>query len=315
MTGIKIKTVHVSNEGLSPKVLKSSLFSAGTNYPHGYRLRERYVYDYELEFIIFSEGSMIIDEQHHTIKQGDVVFRKPGQYTQGIMPYKCYLICIDMLGDTGKNPSSYDFCKHHSSYDLCRHHSSYDFYKKQDYQNIYSNPVLDAIPQVYHPQHTEKYQYLFDSVLKEFINPSQGSELILKSYVLNLLYQLYHDSTNPLVNSSIPLSPHYGTIKRVLEYIENNVEQKIMLDDLARLTNLSPNHFHKIFTEAMGITPNAYITKIKLDRAKELLIRTDLPISEISTRCGFENIPYFSYLFKKQVDVSPGEFRKRHSYI
>ena len=306
MTNIKIDSINVSNEGLSPKVLKSSLFSIGTNYPHGYRLKERYVYDYEVEFIIFSEGSMIIDEQHHIVKQGDVVFRRPGQYTQGIMPYNCYLICMDMLGNTGKNPASYDFCKSHSAYDI---------YKKQNYQNICQNPLLDAIPQVFHPQHPEKYQYLFDSVLKEFINPSHGSELILKSYVLNILYQLYHDSTDPLVNSSIPLSPHYGTIKKVLDYIEKNVDKKIVLDDLARLTNLSPNHFHKIFTESMGITPNVFITKIKLDSAKELLIRTDLPISEISARCGFENAPYFSYLFKKQIDVSPGEFRKRHSYI
>jgi AraC-like DNA-binding protein len=111
------------------------------------------------------------------------------------------------------------------------------------------------------------------------------------------------------------MSPHYGTIKRVIEFIEKNIGNRILLNDLSQLTDLSPNHFHKIFTETMGITPNVFIIKMKLDKAKELLIRTTLPISEISSLCGFENIPYFSYLFKKQVELSPGEFRKRHSYI
>ncbi len=297
MTDIGINAVNTADEELSPKVLKSSLFSHGASLPVGYRLKERYVFDYEFELIVYSKGSMIIGDKHYTIKQGDVVFRKPGQYTQGIMPYSCYLICVDMLGNTDKETSSYDF------------------YKEQSYQNYCLNPVLEAIPAVFHPLHAEKYQPLFDSVLKEFINPSKGSQLILKASILNIIYQLFRDSTDPFANSGVPLSSHYVTIKHIIEYIEGNIEGKIALGDLSRLAGLSPNHFHRIFTRAMGITPNNFITKLKLDRAKELLIRTNLPVSEISVRCGFENIPYFSFLFKKNTDLSPGEFRKRHSYI
>ena len=50
-----------------------------------------------------------------------------------------------------------------------------------------------------------------------------------------------------------------------------------------------------------------FITKLRLDKAKDLLIRTDLTISDISAKCGFDNIPYFSYLFKKQIKLSSGE--------
>jgi Pyruvate/2-oxoacid:ferredoxin oxidoreductase delta subunit len=117
------------------------LFSIGTNYPHGYRLKERYVYDYEVEFIIFSEGSMIIDEQHHIVKQGDVVFRRPGQYTQGIMPYNCYLICMDMLSNIRQKPASYDFCKSQS---LCINKKN-----KNITEHKPTPPLLDAIPQFF----------------------------------------------------------------------------------------------------------------------------------------------------------------------
>jgi len=292
-----LTSITVSNEDLSPRILKSSLFSQGANLPHGYRLKERFVFDYEFEFILFSEGSMVIDNENHSINKGDLIFRKPGQYTQGIMPYSCYFVCVDMLGRSGKQPLDYDI------------------YTTQTFQPHFINPVLESIPTVFHPPHTEKYQILHDSILKEFISHSPGSDLILKSYILNLIYQLYQDTTNPFINRAVPASPHHNVLKKVLDYIDANLEKKILLNDLAMISNLSPNHFHKVFTETMGLTPNAFISKIRLDKAKELLIRTDLPVSEISINCGFENIPYFSYLFKKHVCVSPGEFRKQHSYI
>jgi len=65
----------------------------------------------------------------------------------------------------------------------------------------------------------------------------------------------------------------------------------------------------------MNITPNEYITRLRLDKSKELLVKTGLPVYEVALQCGFENIPYFSYVFKKYLNVSPGEFRKRHNYI
>lgn len=292
-----INRVEVSNESLSPRILKSFIYSQGENLQKGYRLKERYVYDYEIEFFTYSDGSMFIDDKHYFIKKGDVVFRKPGQYTQGIMPYSCYIACIDMLGNTGKDPLGYDF------------------YAEQSFQNYCVNSLLEAIPPVYHPVHEKKYYYLFDSILKEFINPSKGSELILKSFTLNLLYQLYHDVTDPLTNSSIPYTPHSNVVKRAMEYIEKNLDKKIPLSVLAELSDLSPNHFHRVFSQTTGLTPNEYITKLRIDKAKDLLVRTNSPVSEISLQCGFENIPYFSYLFKKHINMSPGEFRRRHSFI
>lgn len=291
-----VKKINVSNEQLTPRVLKSFLFTHGLSLPVGYRLRERYVYDYEFELISFSNGSMLIDENEYHVKKGDIVFRKPGQFTQGIMQYSCYLVCLDMLNNTGKNAADYDF------------------YEEHVYQNYIVNEILDSFPTVFNPRSTEKYKFLFDSILEEFINPTPGSELVQKASALNLIYQLFHDVTNPFLNASIPLSPHYAKIKQVIEYINNNIGKKMLLEELSNISGLSPNHFHKIFSKTMGTTLNSYVTKVKIDKAKELLIKSRLQIAEISFNCGFDNIPYFSSLFKKQVGISPGEYRKRHSY-
>ncbi|MCX7922346.1 MAG: AraC family transcriptional regulator [Clostridia bacterium] len=293
----KVKKINIALKEFSPVVLKSYFFTNGMDFPQGYRFNKRYVYDYEIEYFTDSNGSMLIDDKLYPIHKGDVAFRRPGQTTQGIMQYNCYLICFDLIGNSNKN------------------HDLYDFAKEQEFQNYYINPVLEAIPPVFHPPIGEKYHYLFEGLLKEFINPGEASPLMLKSYILQLLAQLHVDVHNPLTSDAVPLSPHYSTIKRVVEYIRKNLSNKISLNILAQVADLSPNHFHKIFSETLDITPNEFITKLRLEKAKELLVKTNLPIAEIAVQCGFENTPYFSSVFKKQLNTPPGEFRKSHSYL
>lgn len=292
-----VKKKNISLEDFSPKVLKSYYFNQGMNFPEGFKLKERYVYDFELELITFSTGSMIIDNTQYQIKKGDMVFRRPGQFTQGVMPYCCYLICFDLSGNTAKDPQTYDFTE------------------PQEFQMHYINPVLDVVPPVFHPPFYEKYHELFDLVLKEFVRADKCSALLLKSNVLRILYELYTDVTNPLGHKNSASSSHYAPLKRVTEYIEKNYGDKITLSMLSEIANLSSTYFHKIFTETLSITPNEYVTKTRIDNAKEYLIRTDLSIYEIALKCGYDNIPYFSYVFKNRVNISPSEFRKRYSYF
>lgn len=296
MNNVK-QVADISMDQLSPVVLKSFLFTQGLNFHEGYRLKGRYVYDYELEFFVFSKGGMVIDDKEYSISKGDVVFRRPGQFTQGIMPYSCYLICIDMLGNTGKNPQTYDFTE------------------KQEFQSNYRNPLLDGIPSIFKPSNYHKYQDMFDLVLKEFINQGEFSGILLKSTVLKILYEICSDLKNPFVNNENINSAHYTAVKRAKEYIDSNLKQKISLNKLASIVNLSPTYFHKIFTDTLGITPTEYITNARINTAKELLVKTNLPVYEIAIECGYDNIPYFSYIFKNRTGVAPGEFRKRHSYF
>ncbi len=292
----KLKYLSISNEDFSPKVLKSSLFTQGLNFPQGYKLNERFIYDYEIEYFLYSSGSMLINNQMYPIHQGDIVFRKPGQSTQGIMPYSCYLICFDLTGKTNKDPKTYIFDE------------------VQEYQPYYLNSIIETIPPVFHVDPNQKYHFLFDSILQEFINPSPASDLLLKSYLLQIIYQLYHDISNPLTDNNVPISPHFLTLKKAIAYIQENFNRKLNLHELADLVEYSPSHFHKLFTNTMGITPNDFLVKTRLNKAKEMLVKTALSIADIAIQCGFENIPYFSYTFKKELNISPGEFRKKHSY-
>ena len=289
-----IRTLYIDESEFAPIILKSYYFS-GTNYQPGQPLRERYVFDYELELITESDGSMIIGDKSYSLKKGDLVFRRPGQYTQGIMRYSCFALFFDVKGIMKKNPHAYDM------------------HEEQEYQPLYTHPILESIPVLTHSTPEQNYQSLFSEILNEYINPKQGSVIRLRSLVLDLLLKLYENANSPVNALKTLAGPHYHPIKKVLEHIEHHTDKKLDLNELAHVAGLSPNYFHAVFTKALGATPNTYVTELKICRAKELLAGTDLTVSEISERCGFENIPYFSYLFGKKTGVAPSEFRRKHS--
>jgi AraC-like DNA-binding protein len=72
---------------------------------------------------------------------------------------------------------------------------------------------------------------------------------------------------------------------------------------------MSKYHFIKVFKQAMGATPQAYMNLLLIDKAKLLLKNTALPISEIARELGVDDSLYFSRLFKKHCGVSPARYR------
>ena len=104
----------------------------------------------------------------------------------------------------------------------------------------------------------------------------------------------------------------YGEVLRqARDYIESNVHRPDMtLQDVASHVALSNNHFSTVFSQEMGVTFTEYVTRVRLDRAKYLLSSTSCRSVEIAAAIGYSDPHYFSYLFKKQVGLSPRDFRK-----
>lgn len=279
--------VRLETKDISPILLHSYFYSADMNQPKGKRLEFRNIKTYEMEFILESNGGMIIDDKAYDIQKNDIVFRRPGQSTQGILPYRCYSIIFHVTPDS------------HTSERSIIH---------------YQNPILDKLPLIFNTQRPSHYVSLFEAILKEYINPSNISDLVFKTYILHIFRLLYEEAVNPLHTETLIKNEYYKYIKRALSYIDYHWNQKVTLDDLSAAAELSKNYFLKIFSDTLGVTPNVYLTNYRMDKAKEMLVLSELAIQEIALQCGFENIPYFSYLFKKSTGLSPSEFRKQHHH-
>ncbi len=280
---------------ISPVVLRSTLFNTGTTWPQGYRLEPRSVYDYELEYYLYSTGAMHINGTDWPLGKGDVCFRRPGEWVAGIMPYNCILICFDMLGDTDKNPVTYDFNR------------------EQSYQPLYRNPVLDAIPSVLHPQ-SEGIRALFETILRLYLSGGDAATLQMKGCMLHLLNRLYQESCIPLHTDTGIRPAHADLIRDALAYVRDHLGESLSLDVLASRAGMSPAHFHKMFSAAVKEPLNVHVTKMRMEKARECLVQTDWPVYRVASSCGYANPSHFGWLFRKWVGMSPGEYKYRHRY-
>jgi AraC-like DNA-binding protein len=97
----------------------------------------------------------------------------------------------------------------------------------------------------------------------------------------------------------------------VRDLIRDCLEHDLTLADLSAEAGLSEWHFLRAFRQAFGETPHSYLTRVRLDRAKELLTISTRPVTEICFDVGFNSLGSFSTLFSRQVGLSPAEYRRR----
>lgn len=95
------------------------------------------------------------------------------------------------------------------------------------------------------------------------------------------------------------------------KYIENNYSSNINMKDVAESINLSSHYFSRLFKKESGYTFLEYLTKTRLNKAKQLLHDPSLTITEIAQRIGYDDACYFSRLFKKHETISPKEYRSK----
>ena len=99
-------------------------------------------------------------------------------------------------------------------------------------------------------------------------------------------------------------------LQQAKDYIEHHyTDPNMSLNEVAARVSHSPSHFSTLFSQETGQTFKAYLTQLRIKRAKELLRTTTLKSTEISYQVGYNDAHYFSYVFRKTTELSPKEFR------
>ena len=102
-------------------------------------------------------------------------------------------------------------------------------------------------------------------------------------------------------------------IRKALDYIEENYMFSISTEDIARVAGVHVGHLHRIFPDETGMRIGEYLTHLRIEKAKSLLMHTDIPSSSIATRIGISSQQYFCRMFKKETGMSPQEYRKSYA--
>jgi len=98
-------------------------------------------------------------------------------------------------------------------------------------------------------------------------------------------------------------------LNRVLAFIEEHIAETVPVHQLAATVHMSPCHFARMFKQAVGQPPHVYILGQRMERAKDLLRNTDLPLVEVAARAAFQTQAHFAGVFRKHTGVTPRLFR------
>jgi AraC family transcriptional regulator len=99
-------------------------------------------------------------------------------------------------------------------------------------------------------------------------------------------------------------------VRRVIDLMYENMDESITLDDMARVAMFSKFHFSRIFQRVTGISPGRFLSAMRLQEAKRLLLATSLSVTDISHRVGYQSVGTFSSRFRGSVGISPSTFRR-----
>jgi AraC family transcriptional regulator len=103
-------------------------------------------------------------------------------------------------------------------------------------------------------------------------------------------------------------------VERVIKSMYDNLGEQLTIDDMARTALFSKFHFSRIFRQATGVSPARFLSAIRLQAAKRLLISTQLTVADISNMVGYSSVGTFSSRFKSSVGVAPTLYRQSGGY-
>src|SRR5713226_4121951 len=98
-------------------------------------------------------------------------------------------------------------------------------------------------------------------------------------------------------------------LRRVTEYIQQNLDKDLRLAELAALVYMSPYHFARLFKGSTGVPPHRFVVRQRIARARGVLATPELSIAQISRMVGFRTPSHFTTVFRRALGITPGAYR------
>ncbi|MFD2702046.1 helix-turn-helix domain-containing protein [Paenibacillus shunpengii] len=148
-------------------------------------------------------------------------------------------------------------------------------------------------------------------LLREIYTEARAGRITDPYHASSLVYQFILELSRYASHEHKHRDGWPDSIRLAVDYLESNYDQIISLDQLASELHISKYHLLRLFSRTVGMTPNEYLNKIRLERAVELLRRPDLSVAQVAEAAGFSSSSYFIRVFHHKTGHTPGSFRER----
>lgn len=157
----------------------------------------------------------------------------------------------------------------------------------------------------------EKVIELLKRIYQLYQEESFAYELRIASSLVELWYEMIHGNEERIVNRNSEESLSQRRIKKALKYIDEHYQETIELKDIAGELGVSGGEVSRLFKKMLNETCFEYIGNYRIMRSMDLLNYTNMPISEIALKTGFNSFSYFTKYFKNKVGCSPSAYRNQ----
>lgn len=275
-----------------------SLFQNGENVYINYHVGENVAlhnHDFiEISYVIEGRGVHVLGESHINIEKGDYFIINTGvphgyKDIEEMTVYNC-VFTADFLDASMLGIQNFN--------DLLDHY-------------LFQNLALSDT------QHITRKKFRADKVINdlflnmhnEFEKKPNGYISILRMDILKLLVLTLRN--NDTYGIRLP-NRQNGAYNNIIQYLCSNYAKPISLKELARRIYVSPEHFCRTFKTYTGTSVWEFVKKIRIDKAKNLLLQTNKPIFEIAELVGYSDERHFTKVFKSMAGLSPSGYRKQH---
>ncbi len=233
----------------------------------------REVASYEIELPVEDGGISYVDNAAYSILANRFLCAKPGQVRMTEAPFRCYY--IHLYPDAGE---------------LCQ--------------------VLSSLPTSIPVKNPQPYIDLFYELIAAQNGEYRFGKFAMAHSLLKLIHMLCTEATdNKMLVRTGGSQSSRNAIQDSLLWIDGHLSEKITLEKVSREVYLSPIYFRNLFEKTVGMSPNIYVQKRRVERAKQMLSTTDKSLAEIADHCGFSSQAYFGKVFKSSTGLSPNAYR------
>lgn len=272
--------IHIQTDDFAAELLWWGLYEDKwwRNYLHVHSF-------YEICYAFAGRGTFFINNQHHTVQAGDLFIAHPHQYHE--------------IVSSEESPLGIYFW----SYTLSVHETHSD-----------TSQLLDAFaksPDTISQQIT-KIPVIIDLLIDEVRRREAGYIQSLQALTTKLLLETARSVTNVSANTTLESDIQSTIVREVIQYMKDNYPHPIQIRDIATQVHMSERHVSRLFLKATNQTIKTYLTDLRLDKACNLLLKVNIPITEVARQTGYPDMRYFSTLFRRQFGITPSAFRHQN---
>lgn len=241
--------------------------------------------DHDIQLAAQGRGALLIDGIEYPMEKGDVIIIFPGE---------SFMVRAD-----GDEPFS-------------RYFIHFDFYREPEHR--LATPVLDdgsCWPRTVRLSHYVDARAKCANIVLRKLKNEPISQVIADGELLSFLGLVIEQHNNSTTQADPEFTKSRRNIMRAERFVRENYARDISVKDIADVAGLSANYFGNTFKSILGTTPLGYLTDYRIEQAKRLMVDTEHTVGEIAQMVGYDDIHYFSNLFKRREGISPSGFIAR----